>query len=92
MKIEAQSLLIHKLDLINVDDYSIWPPRLQVYFEAKDKGTEAEAGGQPDEGEDKVLEWKLMSCSQCKELGHLVDLASDCFLTLVQPIRSQQAC
>ena len=37
-------------------------------------------------GEDKALEWKLMSCSQ------LADLAYHCLLTLLQPIRSQLAC
>ena len=40
----------------------------------------------------RSLEWKLMSCSHCQELGQLADLASDWLFTLVQPIRSQLAC
>ena len=38
------------------------------------------------------LEWKLLSCSHCQELGQLADLAPDWLFMLVQPIRSQFAC
>ena len=51
-----------------------------------------EAGNGQPFSHDLELGWKLMSCSQCQELGQLADLASDWLFTLLQPIRSQFAC
>ena len=35
------------------------------------------------------LGWKLLSCSQCQELGQRANLAPDWFFVFRQPIRSQ---